>query len=165
MSRLFGKGRLLKLAFSLISFAKFLEILFHSSTIHTLQPELCEHTTPPPRPRLAADHPQPRSRLNIHRHFKIQSTTLTFTLSMIEEIFELRVPRLQLMRSRAGEKAAQHSPRGSIFDEIKEQGDEEKKVLRREIRAWFQSVSEHIDKLVGFASFSRVFQLTLVAGK
>ncbi|KAF8968465.1 hypothetical protein BDZ97DRAFT_1902851 [Flammula alnicola] len=126
----------------LFSFAKFLELLIYSPSICTLTPPLCEHTTPPPGvwPTL------PSSRLNIIRHFSTSSADISLALSTIEDIFELRVPRLQIMRG--VERCSQ--PSTSSGNTAEGQGgsdDEQKKVLRREIRKWWEGVSDHMDKI------------------
>ena len=87
----------LKVICSLFSFAKFLELLVYSPTIYTLNSSLCDHTTPP-----SLD--LPATRLNIIRHFSTTSSNVSFALSTTEDTFELKVPRLQIMRG-GNEKA------------------------------------------------------------
>ena len=87
----------LKVICSLFSFAKFLELLVYSPTICTLNSFLCDHTTPP-----SLD--LPATRLNIIRHFSTTSSNVSFALSTTEDTFELKVPRLQIMRG-GNEKA------------------------------------------------------------
>jgi 1-phosphatidylinositol-3-phosphate 5-kinase len=68
---------------------------------------------------------------------------------VIEDIFELQVPRLQITRSN-GDKYA----RNSIDKEdpnTDNNGEEEKKLLRREIKSWWEGVADHMDKLVSGA--------------
>ncbi|KAJ7127895.1 hypothetical protein C8R44DRAFT_873667 [Mycena epipterygia] len=138
----------------LFSFAKFLEVLVYSPAICTLTPTLCEHTTPPPAAPTAGPDPPPlpASRLNIVRHFSAHGHTASFTLSAIDDdIFELRVPRLQITR-KSGDKAARASMASSTSTEgsAKSGGapvDEEKRALRREIKAWWEGVADHMDKL------------------
>lgn len=123
----------------LFSFSKFLELLVYSPALTELTPRLCIHTTPPPRPRPREDTPLPRSRFNILRHFMYQSTTITISLSFIEDVFEIRVPRLQLIKGGSAESQV-GSPTGKVTDE-------DKKALRKEITSWFYAVSQHLDKL------------------
>jgi 1-phosphatidylinositol-3-phosphate 5-kinase len=67
------------------------------------------------------------------------------TLTPVEEVFELRVPRLQIIRAYGSEKA----PDDAIEEETDHSVEPEdpKRTLRREIGAWWQGVGEHIDKL------------------
>ncbi|KAJ6632234.1 hypothetical protein B0H10DRAFT_2206622 [Mycena sp. CBHHK59/15] len=137
----------------LFSYAKFLELLVYSPAICNLTPVLCEHTTPSLETQIPSSSsssfsdapPLPASRLNIVRHFSSQGQTVSFTLSVIEDVFELRVPRLQITR-KSGDKSARAS---MAKEETKVPGqvEEEKRVLRREIKAWWEGVADHMDKL------------------
>jgi 1-phosphatidylinositol-3-phosphate 5-kinase len=133
---------------SLFSWGKFLETLIYSSAILAITPALCEHTTPPPRPWLPSEMPLPASRLNIVRLFSSSSWTMSVSLSTKEDVFELRVPRLQIVRYPVRDKASESSPSHAEGQALDGSNNEEKKVLRREIVSWWQSVAEHIDKLV-----------------
>ena len=120
-------------------------MLVYSSTISTLSPFLCDHTTPSSEnsPDLSA------SRLNIVRHFSTASVDVSFALSTIKDIFELKVPRLQIVRD---------TERASIPLTLlgnKEGSEDEarpKKELRREIKKWWEDVADHIDKIVSFST-------------
>ena len=132
---------------SLFSYAKFLEVLIYSPVICALSPALCEHTSPPPRPWSPADMPLPRSRFNIIRHFSYQSSVVSFTLSPIDDIFELRVPRLQVIR---GSGNLERRASSSRLDRLSGLNlDEDKKTLRREMVAWWSGLSDHMDRIVG----------------
>ena len=125
--------------FSLFSFAKFLELLIYSPALCKLTPTLCEHTT-----FLAGGDSLPSSRFNIIRHFSTASGDISFTLYKIQDIFELRVPRLQITRG-----LEKFSPVTNTIKKEDVGGDgAHKKVLRREIRKWWEGVSDHIDKIV-----------------
>ncbi|KAL4265488.1 PIPK domain-containing protein [Pleurotus pulmonarius] len=136
----------------LFSFAKFIELLVYSPEIHRLHPTLCEHTTTSPPSHSVM------SRLNILRHFRRGSGTVSFSLTAIDEIFELKVPRLQILRM-YGEKVPKESPTNamkmspgmvSTIEEVEERSAEaEKRALRREIKTWWEGVADHIDKLEG----------------
>lgn len=145
--------------FSLFSFAKYLELLIYSPALCTLSPRLCEHTTPPPSPWPADDSP-PRSRFNIIRHFVCAGSKLEikFRVSLAPALFELRVPRLQVMRGRFGDSGAQRvsfaNVRRNSTDRKSFESIEEKRILRTEIKRWFESISDHMDKLVSIISFS-----------
>lgn len=115
----------------------------YSTTISTLNSFLCDHTTPSNRnsPDL------PSSRLNIVRHFSTASVDVSFVLSTIEDVFELKVPRLQIVRDT--EKASiPHTLLGN--KERSEDDARPKKELRREIKKWWEGVADHIDKIVSF---------------
>ncbi|KII84857.1 hypothetical protein PLICRDRAFT_167256 [Plicaturopsis crispa FD-325 SS-3] len=118
----------------LLSFGKFLEMLVYSPSLSTLSPRLCEHTTTSPR--------------DILRHFNFAGHTATITLSTIEDVFELRVPRLQILRN--GDKDREKDRLIEKPPEIKDEtstAEDEKRVLRREVMQWWQGVYDHIDKL------------------
>ena len=157
---------------SLFSFAKYLELLIYSPSLCTLSPRLCEHTTPPPFPWPAHDSP-PASRFNIVRHFLYVNSRNIPRLEIILRIahgptlFELRVPRLQLLRGRALDFKTSPNPVDRTGPERKGSQDssEEKRDLRREIKEWWQSISDHIDKLVSMVSQNiHEFVLTSLTG-
>ena len=113
----------------------------YSTTICTIDPFLCDHTTPP-----GENSPDlPASRLNIVRHFSTASLDISFTLTTIEDIFELKVPRLQITRGteKANVPVCLSEPQERTEDE-----DRPKKELRREIKKWWEGVADHIDKIV-----------------
>ena len=89
---------------SLFSFAKFLELLVYSPGIHNLSPQLCEHTTLPEKPWSPADTPIPRARFDIIRRFSHKGRIVTMTLTDVRDVFEVHVPRLQILRRSGGEK-------------------------------------------------------------
>ena len=117
-----------------------------------LTPSLCEHTTPPPKPWSAFPFLLPPSRLNIVRHFSYKGKIVSFRLSAIEDIFHLRGPRLQIVKDKEVEKEGEVvAPRSySTADEadVEKQSDAEKRLLRREIKSWWESVADHMDMLV-----------------
>ncbi|KIY49694.1 hypothetical protein FISHEDRAFT_40949 [Fistulina hepatica ATCC 64428] len=132
----------------LMSYAKFLELLVYSSSLCTLTPALCKHTTPPPHPWDSL----PLSRLNIMRHFSrthpapsaeyppaAPAPVLTYSLSNVTDIYEVRVPRVQIIH-RSNRQAQ------PIEEDLVTSSDE-RKVLRHEIKEFWQSISEHIDRL------------------
>lgn len=149
----------------LFSFAKFLELLVYSPAICRLTPTLCEHTSPPLEIQTRSSNggappPLPASRLHIVRSFSARGHTVSFALSAIDDIFELRVPRLQITRKGgSGDKSARTSMAkdndeadsiASISTAMGAGGkhvDEQKRALRREIKAWWEGIAEHMDKL------------------
>lgn len=132
---------------SLTSFAKYLELLIYSPAIHALQPPLCEHTALPGKPWSPADLPVPRARFNILRRFSHKGRIVTLTLTEVKDIFEVKVPRLQILRRKgADKKPAKGSPEG--LGPPSALPSEERRALRREILRWWQGLSEHMDQLV-----------------
>ncbi|PIL34683.1 hypothetical protein GSI_03463 [Ganoderma sinense ZZ0214-1] len=133
----------------LISFAKFLELLVYSPAIHALSPPLCEHTTFPEKPWAPADTPIPHARFDIIRHFSHKGRVVTMTLADVREVFEVHVPRLQILRRKAGEKKPVPDP--TPIQHPTAQGSsvlgESHKVLRREIMRWWQGLSDRMDQL------------------
>jgi 1-phosphatidylinositol-3-phosphate 5-kinase len=123
---------------SLFSFAKFLELLLYSPAICTLSHTLCAHTSSS-TPKTSSF---PASRFNIMRHFSYKSYRVSFTLSSADDIFDLRMPRLQFMRGGWIEK----SPPGTASIVAMDESD--KRELRLEIKHWWQAVAEHLDKVV-----------------
>lgn len=144
---------------SLFSFAKFLELLIYSPLICTIIPSLCTHTNPSPKPSASSPSSSssdgrlslPNSRFNIVRHFSFKSHTVSFTISPVEDIFELRIPRLQITRGTNGaDKLTDKDKVGdlTLMQRVSHEGDVEKRELRKEINGWWQGVAEHLDKLV-----------------
>lgn len=115
----------------LFSFAKFLELLVYSPVIGEIRPPLCDHS----------------SKYNIRRHFRTQAGGVVFSVSPVQDVFELRVPRIQ-MRVGADDiskVASETSLQGT--DDV---AHDEKKALRHEMRAWWDGVWEHLQKLVTY---------------
>ncbi|KAI0656007.1 hypothetical protein C8Q70DRAFT_1013970, partial [Cubamyces menziesii] len=132
----------------LFSFAKYLELLVYSPAIHNLQPSLCEHTALPPKPWTPPDIPIPRARFNIIRRFSHKGRTVTLTLSEVEDVFEIRVPRLQILRRKVVEKKAKEEPPQRKTSEASSSSlGDARRTLRREIMGWWQGLSEHMDQL------------------
>lgn len=163
---------------SLFSYAKFLEVLIYSSSIYGLSPDLCEHTISPPPPPPSPTTPQtqnqpqtqqsttttgtskympmvPQNRTNLIRYFGISNATVSFSISRVEDIFELKVPRLQIHfgGGSAGDDddndendRIKFRTRGKVMEE--EEESEKKEILRSEIRNWYKGVFNHLSKLV-----------------
>jgi len=119
--------------------------LIYSPALCKLSPTLCEHTTLSAGGDGPGDlHSLPSYRFNIIRHFSTASRDVSFALYKMQDIFEIRVPRLQITRGL--EKASPVTNAGKK-DDANVDGTH-KKVLRREIRKWWEGVSDHIDKIV-----------------
>ncbi|KAI0086047.1 hypothetical protein BDY19DRAFT_996234 [Irpex rosettiformis] len=132
----------------LLSFAKFLELLIYSPSLCSMNPSLCEHTSLPPRPWQTADTPLPRSRLNIVRHFSYAGRVVSISLSQEEDVYEIRVPRLQIVRSKFEKPEEPDANAGTNFNHSNSVAVEnDRRVLRREIMQFWQSLSEQMDKL------------------
>lgn len=131
---------------SLLSFAKFLELLVYSPSLCSISPPLCEHTTLPPRPWQASDTPIPQTRLNIIRHFSYAGRVMSISLSQVEDVYEIRVPRLQIVRPRFDKLDDGHADSDlATMDRVAFDGD--RRALRREIMQFWQSLSEQMDTL------------------
>ncbi|KAJ7172306.1 hypothetical protein C8R46DRAFT_1085479 [Mycena filopes] len=159
-----------------------------TSSTTTYNPNKNAKPTPVDPPQL------PTSRFNIVRHFAVvrkdkrePGHTVSFRISAIEDdIFELRVPRLQITR-KSGERGVRTSmvkdDGASVVSGVSETSgvsrasgvtgvsgvsgvsgtsgstagktitgghptvEEEKRTLRREIKAWWEGVADHLDKL------------------
>lgn len=122
----------------------------------TSSPPLCEHTTAPRRAGSDADILISKARQNMLRNFSYRAQVLTFSVSILEDIFELRVPRLKIMRHRHVENAEKDvRPETEPHLDRDSSAEDDRKQLRREIKEWWQGLSDHMDKLVSisFASF------------
>lgn len=151
------KDRFIELTFedSLFSFAKYLELLVYSPAIINLSPPLCEHTTAPPRTEPKPDPPLPATRTDIVRNFRHKGRQLSFTVSVIDDIFEVSVPRLQIIRGKPAENE------NHAVDEPILPLEPERRALRREIMKWWQGLSEHMDELVSYVLHPRQLFLTV----
>lgn len=123
---------------SLFSFAKFLELMLYSPTIYTLSHPPCAHTSN----SSSNTSSLPASRFNIIRHFSHKSHQVSFTLFLVDDIFDLRMPRLQFTRDGWVEKMPLAMACNSMIN------DTDKKELRQEIKHWWQAVADHLDKVV-----------------
>ncbi|EGN97566.1 hypothetical protein SERLA73DRAFT_161549 [Serpula lacrymans var. lacrymans S7.3] len=141
----------------LLSFAKYLELLLYSPYLCGLARPLCEHMMLPQRPWPTAEMPIPHSRFNIIRHFSYRKHAVSFSVTEVDDIYDLQVPRSQILKNN-GSKTPDR-----IFFQGKESDQEEaRKVLRREIKAWWQAVSDHMDSLeIAFDDHSRFWRKTL----
>ncbi|KAI3612695.1 1-phosphatidylinositol-3-phosphate 5-kinase [Moniliophthora roreri] len=94
------------------------------------------------------------SRFNIIRHFTNRKHTVSFSIGKIEDVFELRVPRVQIVRGMSvlgGQTGHSLDPTirtmGDDKFEMEQQEAAEKKKLRKEIKTWWEGVADHIDSL------------------
>ncbi|KAF4621994.1 hypothetical protein D9613_009505 [Agrocybe pediades] len=122
----------------LMSYAKFIELLVYSPLFWVRTPPTCEHT-----PSADMSNALPPSRFNAIRHFSTSHGEVTVAISITGDIFELRMPRLQVARNveRASPPLSSYGTKDAGADV------DRKKVLRKEIRKWWEGVSDHIDKL------------------
>ncbi|KAF8264840.1 hypothetical protein EI94DRAFT_1779477 [Lactarius quietus] len=120
----------------LFSFAKFLELLLYSPTICNLSHTLCTHTSPS-----SASPSLPASRFNIIRHFSHKSFRVSFTLSPIDDIFDILMPRLQFTKGGWVDKPPQVTAPNPAVDDL------DKKELRQEVKHWWQAIADHLDKV------------------
>ncbi|KAL0059544.1 hypothetical protein AAF712_013689 [Marasmius tenuissimus] len=92
----------------------------------------------------------PSTRFNIVRNFSSRTHVVSFSIDVIDEVFELRVPRVQIVRGLSvlgsgGGKEEEVVEGGGV--EKEEEEEEEKKKLRREIKVWWEGVGDHVDML------------------
>ncbi|KAH7868609.1 uncharacterized protein C8R40DRAFT_814762 [Lentinula edodes] len=162
----------------LFSFAKYLELLIYSPLLCKLSPRLCEHTDPSSTSSSSTSSTRsissnlPPQRFNIIRHFSASSSendeggssgvssndgnrreyTVSFKIDPVKDIFELRVPRLQISNWRV----EGDSDTLGFVSTLNHKGekehyaskeDDQKKKLRREIKAWWEGVADHMDLL------------------
>ncbi|KAF8621435.1 hypothetical protein AX15_007794 [Amanita polypyramis BW_CC] len=124
----------------LLSFAKYLELLIYSFAIHSSP--ICEHTTPGTDSQ--SDASKFAIRFNFVRHFATDTCDVAFSLSEEQDIFELHLPRLQMYGS--GERAS-HPMCPDNCQDRKSQLEEAQTVLRRQIKSFFETVSDYLDKI------------------
>lgn len=139
---------------SLLSFGKFLELLVYSHSFHVITPPLCEHAGPTVEGKADAAPSHPG--LNIARHFSYRTHQITFTLAVVEELYNVEVPRLQFVHGTHVLEKAKHTPdTPSVSSQstvpVDPETDDVKRVLKREMRTWWHTLSERIDNLVCFS--------------
>ncbi|KZT66473.1 hypothetical protein DAEQUDRAFT_714832 [Daedalea quercina L-15889] len=127
----------------LFSFGKYLELLIYSPALCGVTPRLCEHTAAPTHSEATS---LPETRFHILRKFSCRSRTVTFSLSTVEDIFELKVPRLQIIRRRQLEKGKDTASASSSPVKVTS-NIEDRRILRKEIMRWWQGLSERMDQL------------------
>lgn len=139
---------------SLLSFGKFLELLVYSHSFHIITPPLCEHTRPTVGNKVEAAPSRPG--LNIARHFTYKTHRITFTLAVVEEIYNIQVPHVQFVHGVhvSGEsKSIVGAP--AIPSQCTNPGEAEtgdvKRALKREMRTWWHTLSERIDNLASLS--------------
>jgi len=135
---------------SLLSFGKFLELLVYSHSFHIITPPLCEHTGPTAGSK--ADTAPSRPGLNIARHFTYRTHRVTFTLAAIEEIYNIQVPHVQFVHgAHVSEEAKPIAGAPTTSPQCTNPGEAEtgdaKRMLKREMRTWWHTLSERIDNL------------------
>ncbi|KAJ8073593.1 hypothetical protein PM082_011871 [Marasmius tenuissimus] len=89
----------------------------------------------------------PSTRFNIVRNFSNRTHVVSFSIDVIDEVFELRVPRVQIVRGLSvlgGGGGKEEEVEGGG---VEEEEEEEKKKLRREIKVWWEGVGDHVDML------------------
>ena len=72
--------------------------------------------------------------------------TICFTISSIDNVYNVQVPRLQLVKGSDSAISAQ-----MLFQNKNVNAEEDKRILKKEIKLWWQSVSDHMDALVSIA--------------
>ena len=143
---------------SLLSFGKFLELLVYSHTFHVITPPLCEHTGPAVGSK--PDAAPPRPGLDIARHFTYRTHRITFTLAVVEEIYNVEVPRVQFARGAHVSEEAKRildTPTVSSQSTVHEpETADVRRVLKREMRTWWHTLSVRMDNLASFSYSHRL---------
>ena len=135
----------------MFSFAKFLELLIWSPTLASLS--LCEHT--PSISLGTGDHSPSDSRFRILRHFSHKGRVLTFSLTPVHSVFEIRLPKLQILSGSAPMEEKQ------LLEAKKQlEGEEERQALSTEIDGWWKGIKNRLDKLVSRALSNSSHQRT-----
>ncbi|KAF7799169.1 hypothetical protein EIP86_010400 [Pleurotus ostreatoroseus] len=86
--------------------------------------------------------------MNVIRCFSFRGRVISFSLSPLEDVYDVRVPRLQIIKSRPNEKEKPgeiYAPHPAQLASL----EADRRMLRREIMEFWQGLSEHIDKLEG----------------
>ena len=128
----------------------------YSHTFHVITPPLCEHTGPAAGGEGNATPSRPG--LNIVRHFTYRTHRITFTLAVVEEIYNVEVPRVQFVHgAHVSEKAKPAPDAPAVSSQSTVRVDPEtsdgRRVLKREMRTWWHTLAERIDSLASFFSF------------
>ncbi|KAK1234614.1 hypothetical protein PQX77_002181, partial [Marasmius sp. AFHP31] len=94
----------------------------------------------------------PPTRFNLVRNFSNRTHTVSFSLDRVDEVFELRVPRVQIVRGVSAVLGLEVGMGAGSGGEKKEnermvEEEEEKKKLRREIKVWWEGVGDYVDVL------------------
>ncbi|KAH0580710.1 hypothetical protein H2248_002196 [Termitomyces sp. 'cryptogamus'] len=134
----------------LLSFGKFIELLIYSPVLKRGEPSpatcACSSTS---------------ASFNLQRHFGVSVDgsrqknegkhrhVVSFECSKIDDIYELHVPRLQILSGLGSVSHVSKAESGGTED--KGEGEErERRELRREIRKWWEGVAGYLDNLEAF---------------
>jgi 1-phosphatidylinositol-3-phosphate 5-kinase len=124
----------------------------YSQSFHAITPPLCDHTGPTEgEADVTPSHPG----LIIARHFAYRTHRITFTLSLVEGIYNIEVPRVQFVHgARVSEEAKLISGSSTLSSQcatsVEPEPKDVRRTLKREMRTWWHTLSERIDNLVGF---------------
>lgn len=129
-------------ATSLLSFGKFLELLLYSPSLPVIIPPLCLHTTPSG----FASSSLGTCRLRQRRCFSYRGWAIKFSVSVLHDIFEIRVPKLHIKPVKQRRNLPQ-APSVENGKEVKDDNDR----LRLEITHWWKDLKNHLEKLVSTA--------------
>ncbi|KAK1223028.1 hypothetical protein PQX77_014105 [Marasmius sp. AFHP31] len=134
------------------------------SRIVSVSKTLSPTETPPQTNTTNNEDHLPPTRFNLVRNFSNRTHTVSFSLDRVDEVFELRVPRVQIVRGVSavlgsglgfGEVGLGGAGGGGVKENEKEkermveeeEEEEEKKKLRREIKVWWEGVGDYVDVL------------------
>ena len=101
------------------------------------------------------DAAPPRPGLDIARHFTYRTHRITFTLAVVEEIYNVEVPRVQFARTaHVSEEAKRILDTPTVSSQSTVPGEPEivdvRRILKREMRTWWHTLSVRIDNLASF---------------
>lgn len=119
-----------------MSFGKYLELLAYAPTLAKVIPPICEHTKSTSERETLLKH-----RFNLVRHYAFKSYVISFSTSPIEDVYEVRIPRVQITKHRA----LMAQKEGSTIRDNWQQMERDK--LRLEITMWWKGVKEHMNQL------------------
>jgi 1-phosphatidylinositol-3-phosphate 5-kinase len=121
------------------SFGKFLELLTFSKTFRAIQLSLCQHTSPQgSSDSQTAQH----DRHNILRHFARGDTTVTFATAPVGEVYDVRVPRMQIVHDKDVDRKEQDATVTNV------ELEPEQEAVKQEIRKWWDGLRGHLRELV-----------------
>jgi len=94
--------------------------------------------------------------LDIARHFTHRTHRITFTLAVVEEIYNIEVPRVQFARGAHASEEAKHIPdtlttvSSQSTVPVEPEPVDVRRILKREMRTWWHTLSIRMDNLVSF---------------
>lgn len=112
------------------------------------------------------DAAPPRPGLGVARHFTYRTHRITFTLAVVEEIYNVEVPRVQFAR---GARVSEEAKRIPDSPTVSSQSTEPeiidvRRILKREMRTWWHTLSVRMDNLASFPHSCNMLNPRLMEG-